>query len=662
MPARRTLPARAALPRYEPQLATLVKAAPDGDEWLHELKYDGYRIGCRLEDGEVELFSRRGKDWTGQFPELVAAARALRARQALLDGEVAVLMADGRTSFQALQNYFGGQNRDRKGLVYFAFDVLHLDGEDLAAQPLDARKEALARLIRESPAKAREVIRFSEHVVGNGAAFFAQACKLGIEGIVSKQRAQPYRKGRNTCWVKTKCMQRQELVIGGFTDPEGSRAGLGALLVGVNDASGRLTFAGKVGTGFTQKGAGDLRRRLDAIEVKACPFHPAPTGPERHAHWVRPTLVAEVSFAEWTGDGKVRHASFQGLRADKTAKEVVAEMPAETPKVAAAAAAVAAKPAKPAKTAASAKPGRVDVAGVSISNPGRTLYPAAGISKLDLARYYQSIADWILPHVVGRPLTLVRCPKGLTGAPDACFYMKHSNVWAPPALRRVHIKERTKRGEYLVIEDIAGVISLVQMDILEIHGWNSLADDVEHPNRVVFDLDPGPEVRWPEVVEAARLVRKSLETLELESWVKNTGGNGLHVVVPLAPGPARGPSWEDCFEFTRLLALAIVRSHPAKYTIDIPKAGREKKILIDYLRNNRGNTSVAAFSSRARETAPVSVPLTWEELSPKIPANHFTVATLPARLARLRRDPWQGYWKCQQELTPDTIAALARLR
>lgn len=645
MQAKQTAP----LPRgFDPQLATLVKTAPEGDQWLHELKYDGYRIGCRRDGDDVQLLSRRGKDWTAQFPALCAAARKLPARQFFMDGEAAVLVDDGRTSFQALQNYFGGGQRG--GLVYFAFDLLHLDGEDLMPLPLEARKARLEGLLR---ASGKGLIRLSEHVTGNGPAFFEQASKMGLEGIISKQLGQPYRHGRTTSWLKIKCIKRQEMVIGGFTEPEGAREGFGALLVGMHDAAGRLAFAGKVGTGFSLKVAGDLRKQLDALAQKACPFDPPPTGPDRHARWVKPRLVAEVSFAEMTGDGKVRHASFQGLRRDKQAREVVAERPAPTAEI------VAPAPAKTkAKARTTTKTERVDVAGISISHPERVLYPDAGVTKLDLARYYEAIEAWILPHVLGRPLSLVRCPKGLVdGDPDACFYMKHSSVWAPPALRRVQLRERTKMGQYLVVEDLAAVISLAQMDVLEIHTWNAPADDIERPNRVVFDLDPGPEVPFAQVVEAAKVVRASLETLQLESWVKNTGGRGLHVVVPFAPGP----SWEATLEFSRGLSAAIARSHHQRYTLSVAKAGREKKILIDYLRNNRGSTSVAAFSTRAREGAPISTPLGWDELSAKVPSNHYTVPTLARRLETLKRDPWQGYWRSKQKLSPALLKAVAQL-
>jgi bifunctional non-homologous end joining protein LigD len=637
----------AALPRtFDPQLATLVKAPPPGDAWLHELKYDGYRIGCRVDGGDVQLLSRRGKDWTAQFPEICAAARKLPAKTALLDGEAAVLMPDGRTSFQALQNFFG--SGPRAGLVFFAFDLLHLDGQDLTALPLQDRKRALEKLI-----KKPGLIRYSEHVAGGGLEFFKHACQMGLEGIVSKEASGPYKKGRTSGWLKSKCIKRQELVIGGFTDPEGSREGIGALLVGVYGEEGKLAFAGKVGTGFSVKVANDLRKKLNALERKSPAFDPVPSGPlVGKPHWVEPKLVAEVAFAEWTGDGKVRHASFQGLRsaADKRAREVVREQPAEAQPVE--------ETRPPARKKASHQEGSV-VAGVTISHPERVVYPDAGITKLDLARYYEAISDHVLPHVINRPLSLVRCPEGLAGGGKGppCFYMKHSDVWSPEALRKVKIRERTKVGQYLVIDDLAGVISLAQMGVMEIHTWNSTADDVEAPNRVVFDLDPGPEVKWPAVIEAAHLIRDVLGSLGLESFVKTTGGKGLHIVLPFSPGP----TWDESLEFTRALSTAIAARAPARYTVSIPKAGREKKILIDFLRNTRGATSVAAFSSRAKPSAPVSVPLAWSELSPDLPSDHFTVTTLPQRLRRRRADPWKGYDPTRQKLTAAILRAVAQM-
>jgi bifunctional non-homologous end joining protein LigD len=614
---------------YRPQLATLVKQAPEGNAWLHEIKYDGYRIGCRIHRSRIALYSRNGKDWTAAFPEIVDGARALGVRDALLDGEVAVVLPDGRTSFQALQNAFSAETEAaRASLVYFAFDLLRLEGERLDTRPLEERKARLRALVGRRR-KTRH-IRYSEHVEGNGQAFFDEACRLGLEGIISKRRDQPYRPGRHGAWVKTKCVLRQEFVIGGFTDPEGARVGIGALLVGYYDDEGELVFSGKVGTGFAQKTSLELRRRLNALEQRERPFARPPEGwLGRHAHWVKPELVAEVMFTEWTGDGKIRHPSFQGLRADKTPRETKKE-----------------------EAHASATPPRDVVQGVRITHPDRILYPDLGLTKLDVAKYYEGVAEWIVPHLRGRPLTLVRCPEGMRGG---CSYMKHSKVWAPAPLLRVRIQEKTKLGEYLIADDIAGAIGLVQMGVLEVHTWNSDIARVEHPNRLVLDLDPGDEVPWPRVVEAARAMRDALQALGLASFVKTTGGKGLHVVVPLQPHA----EWTVCLSFARALAERMAHAAPDAFTTDFGKAGRARKILIDYLRNNRTNTSVAAFSTRARPHAPVSVTLSWKELTPSLDPASFTVRTVPRRLARLRRDPWADYWTMRQKVTKQMLSAVA---
>jgi bifunctional non-homologous end joining protein LigD len=636
------------MPRVlRPQLATLVTEPPDGDGWLHELKFDGYRILGRVQDGRARLISRNGNDWTGNFPSLAAALEALPVSQALIDGEVAVLQPDGTTSFQALQNALSA--RDQGELVYFAFDLPYLEGYDLTRARLEDRKTALSAVV----SGAGTAVRYSAHVVGSGEEFFANACRMRLEGIISKRRDAPYESRRGGSWLKVKCLRRQEVVIGGWTEPSGSRTGLGALLVGVHEKGGGLTFAGKVGTGFTEKVLRDLRRRLGALEQASSPFSPKPKGVGA-AHWVKPELVAEVAFTEWTGDGKMRHPSFQGLRADKPAREVVREReiptdkvvpPAEVPRPRRSNEPVPKTTARPSARAKARGKGKDEatVAGVRLTHPDRVLYPGQGITKRDLAVFYESIADWILPHVTGRPLTLVRCPEGLE---KECFYMKHSGVWAPPALRRVKIREKTKTGEYLVVDDLAGVISLVQMGILEIHTWNSLADSVEEPNRIVFDLDPGPAVAFDKVMAGARLLRESLRSVGLESFVKTTGGKGLHIVVPLAPGH----SWDETFGFSELVATQIVKEDPRTYTDSMPKAGRQAKILIDVLRNNRGSTSVAAYSTRARPEAPVSVPLSWEELQRGLRPDQYTALNLPRRLASLKADPWARYFTLRQKL------------
>jgi bifunctional non-homologous end joining protein LigD len=710
------------LPRTpEAQLATLVDEAPRGDDWVHEMKFDGYRILARVESGQARLLSRNGKDWTAYFPAIAEAVEALPARTVLLDGEVAVVLPSGTTSFQALQNALTA--KDQGQLVYFLFDLLHLEGWSLLRAPLLERKTLLQEVL--GSAAPGSPLRYSDHVVGSGEEFHRRACTLGVEGILSKRRDAPYEARRSRTWLKVKCLTRQEFVIGGYTDPEGSRVGLGALLIGVHDDEGQLQFAGKVGTGFTSKVLEDLRRRLVALEQPKSPFKQARIPGVTRAHWVRPELVGEVAFTEWTSDGRLRHPSFQGLRADKKPAEVVREKPrpvetlTEPPAKAPAGKAPPSKKKKKktsaskAKTRAASSPlstmgaargkprstskatrepappprpvrgrsregealhrsplsamgaargspvstmgaargkrgtrtgGVEHVEGVRLTHPDRVLYPAQGMTKRLLARFYVSIADWIVPHVQGRPLTLVRCPEGVE---KPCFYMKHSGVWAPPALRRVGIQEKTKKGEYLVADDLAGLVSLVQMGILEIHTWNAVASQLERPDRVVFDLDPDPSVGWDRVVAAAQALRGRLDALGLESFVKTTGGKGLHVVVPLRP-----PStWEESFAFSRAIAEEMERAEPRAFTTAMPKVQRRGRILIDYLRNNRGNTSVAAYSTRARPGAPVSTPITWDELAAGVVPGEFHAGNIRGRLETLEADPWKRYWVARQRIT-----------
>jgi bifunctional non-homologous end joining protein LigD len=633
---------KAPLPtKFAVQLATLVDAPPKGAEWLHEMKFDGYRILARLQDGRARLLSRNGKDWTAHFPTVSAAVEGLRARTALLDGEVAIVLPSGMTSFQALQNVLAGQ--DQGQLAYFLFDVLHLDGYSLAGAPLEERKTLLKDLV--GPSAAGSPLRYSDHVAGSGEEFYHQACALGVEGIVSKRRDAPYEPTRSRTWLKVKCLKRQEFVIGGYTEPSGSRVGLGALLLGVYDRAGHLEFAGKVGTGFTAKVLDDLLKKVAAREQKASPFSKAKIPGITRAHWVRPELVAEVAFTEWTSDGRLRHPSFQGLRADKDPKEVVREQPGAVEEVAKRPARGRSPEGEKLGTRRGPKTGGEEtVAGVRLTHPDRVLYPPQGITKRDLALLYESIADWILPHLKGRPLTLVRCPEG---AEKGCFYMKHSGVWAPEALRRVKIQEKTKIGEYLVVDDLAGLVSLVQMGILEIHTWNALADTIERPDRVVFDLDPDPSVGWERVVEGAQALRQRLQGLGLQSFVKTTGGKGLHVVVPLRPAS----TWEESFAFSRAISEEMEHGQPRAYTTAMPKAQRRGKILIDYLRNNRGNTSVAAYSTRARPGAPVSTPITWEELTRGVKPDQFHVGNIRDRLESLKADPWKSYGTVRQRIT-----------
>ncbi|HEV8337545.1 MAG TPA: DNA ligase D [Candidatus Polarisedimenticolia bacterium] len=656
------------------ELATPVEEAPAGDEWLHEIKFDGYRAICRIRDGRAEFLTRRGHDWSGRLRTLAASAAALPVEEALLDGEIVKVTPEGRTSFQALQNSFAGE--DAGGVSYFAFDLMHLDGRALAPLPLAARKQALRQLLEAAGAES-ERIGYSDHVVGRGPEFFAEACRRGLEGIVSKRQDSAYRPGRGRDWLKIKCFQRQEFIIGGFTEPEGSREGIGALLLGVHDSGGRLVYCGRVGTGFTGAVLRDLQSRLARLERKEPPFARPPRGSRaRGVHWVKPVLAAEVKFSEWTKDGLLRQPSFQGLREDKKTEEIVREralpvsaIPASEKRTEpsagrAANASAKERAASPAASraakmkisgasragrAATAGGARVEVAGVTLTHPEKVLYPDAGISKQELAEYYEAIAGHVLPHVTGRPLTLVRCPEGTL---KPCFYQKHAaGETLPAAVRRVMIQEKKGRGAYLVIDTLEGLIGLVQRGVLEFHTWGSRADRLENPDRITFDLDPGPGVDWDAVLDAARLVRRRLSDRGLASFPKTTGGKGLHIVVPL-----RGRNdWDEVHEFSRALAEAVVREQPARFTATMSKAKRAGKIFLDYLRNVRGASAIAAYSTRARPGAPVSAPVRWEELTPALRSDSFTLRNLPGRLRKIRTDPWKDY-----EASRGAITAAAR--
>ena len=622
----------------EPQLATLVDEAPHGEEWLHELKLDGYRVLCEVRDGKVHIWTRNGKDWTDRFAPVAEAVAQLPVRAALLDGEVAVLEPDGTTSFQALQNALT-ESRDRD-LVYFAFDLLHHDGYDLRGATLLDRKEALAGVLS---GNTSPTIRFSDHVQGAGDAFYSQACRLSLEGIVSKRGDAPYRSGRGKDWLKIKCLKRQEFVVVGFTDPEGSRTGFGALLLGVHDGQGKLVFAGKVGTGFNDQLLRDLRKRLGKIERKTPAFANPPRGAEaRRSHWVKPELVAEVAFTEWTREGILRHPAFQGLREDKPAAEVVREVPESARQAAKETKKGVKKGAKKMTAAAEA----TEFAGVQLSSPDKVLFPEQGITKRDLALYYERIADWILPWIADRPLTLVRCPEGRA---KQCFYQKHINEHAPKSVRRIQVEEEAGSEPYGTIDSSEGLLSLVQMGVLEMHIWGSTRKDIEKPDYVVFDLDPDEGLAWKRVVAGALLLRDRLGDLGLRSFLKTTGGKGLHVCVPLT----RRAGWDEVKAFTKAVSESVVAEDPQRYTSKLPKASRKGKIFIDYLRNGRGATSICAYSTRAREGAPVSTPLFWEEIESgqDVHGDHWNVRNLPERLESLGADPWEEFSKVRQSIT-----------
>ena len=637
---------RAPMPAFiEPQLATLVKQMPNGDDWIAEMKYDGYRMLCRIEKGTARMFSRNAKDWTANFDTIARAAARLPVDNAWLDGEVVVMEPDGRSSFQALQNALSIADKSR--LFYYLFDLPYLNGCDLRRAPLVERKRALQALLDSPP----EVIRFSAHLEGRGEEVFRAACDLKLEGVIAKLAASPYLPGRNRNWVKVKCAQRQEMVIGGFTDPEGARTGLGALLLGVYETDGTLRYSGKVGTGFNMASLASLRKRLNALEQKTPAFSNPPRGAEaRRAHWVKPELVAEVAFTEWTDDGTLRHPSFQGLREDKKASEVVRERPTPNGAPAPDAGAPPAAPAAaPRTTKSAARSASKDVvAGVQLSNPDKVLFPEEGLTKRDLARYYEAIGEWIVPQLAQRPLSLVRCPNGWQ---KQCFYQKNADPSVDRAIDRVQVQTNDGPATYMMANSVAAVVALLQMGVLEIHPWGATAGRLAFPDRIVFDFDPDDDLPWQAVVEAVRIIRTLLDEIGLRGFLKTTGGKGLHVVVPIEPTLR----WSAVKGFSKAIAELFASTFPDRFTAKISKATRHGKIFIDYLRNDEGSTAISAYSIRARAHAPVATPVAWEELAKDIRFDHFNVRNVPARLKRLKRDPWADLLTVRQSVTKATM-------
>jgi bifunctional non-homologous end joining protein LigD len=641
---------RGPLPRTQPlALAMVVETPPNGDEWLHEIKHDGYRIVARIEEGEVQLISRNGKDWTKEFPQVARAIGRLPAGTALLDGEVAAVLPNGATSFQALQRRAEGGTP----LVYFAFDLLHLDGWDLRNVALVERKEVLRRLLEKAP----PALRFSDHVRGKGPEFFETAREAGLEGVVSKKANAPYREGRGGDWRKAKCRLSQEMVIGGFTLSSDGGASIGALLVGFHE-DGQLVYAGKVGSGFNERLLADLRQRLEARRRKASPFADVPAELARSAYWVEPDLVAQVEFTQWTDEGRMRQPVFLGLRDDREAQHVVRERPG-TVEGGGVDTVSAGRPwealrGHATRTHAASGEEIVELLGVRLTHPDRVYYPDLGFSKLDLALYYVTIGDAVLPLLEGRPLTLVRCPDGVGGE---TFYQKHAGFWTPPQVRRFPVPGKSE--EHLYVDSVPGLVALAQAGILEIHPWNSRVTRLEQPDQVVFDLDPDESLPFSRVAAAARRVRAFLAERGLESFVKTTGGKGLHVCVPLVP--ERG--WEELEEFTRAVAMRLARDEPKSFTANMAKVQRKGKVFVDYLRNVRGANAVGAYSTRAREGAPVSVPVDWDELDRLSGPQDFTVAEVPLRVlaqgSGKAADPWARYLKVKQRVPASLTRELA---
>ncbi len=607
----------AVLDFIEPELATPAETPPIGPEWLHEMKLDGYRLLVRVADGKPTLFTRRGLDWTKRFPEIREALTAM-AQDAVIDGEVVVLKPDGTSDFSALQARLAGDGNAE--MFFMAFDLLFFDGEDLRAKPLTVRKQRLRSILE--PFQKRGRILYTDHVEGAGAVFLNEGCKAGLEGIISKRASSPYKSGRSGDWLKIKCGRGQEFVIGGFVPPSTGRGGIGSLSVGYYQDD-KLVYVGRVGTGFSEAISRDLRRRLNELVNKTSPFAGRlPREAMRGVTWVKAELVAEIAYTGFTSEGSIRHGSFKGLREDKLAKDVVLEQPA----------AAATVPAAPAKQRAEA-----EVQGVRISHPDRVVDEESGLTKGGLADYYAAVADWILPHLKDRPLSFVRCPEG---AGSACFYQRHLPAGIPSDVQPVHLTVKGEEETFLSINDLRGLLALVQFGALELHPWGAPNDHIDHPDRLTFDLDPDEEVSWATVVETAFVVRDRLKKQKLSSFVKTTGGKGLHVVAPLDGGQ----DWETVKGFAHRFAAHFAEEQPDHFVAVMSKKARKGKIFIDYLRNERSATAVSPYSTRARAGIPVATPLSWTELSSEVDPRGFTATAVMERLKKVKKDPWAGFF------------------
>ncbi|QIK78344.1 DNA ligase D [Sphingomonas piscis] len=602
----------------DPQLATLVDEVPSGNEWIHEYKYDGYRLLIATGEGSATAWTRNGKDWTDKFRSLVRAAAKLPAG-CLLDGEAVALGENGKPDFQLLQSTLKGSDAD---LAFYAFDLLVDQGEDITALPNLERKERLAALLKGVPAP----LIYGDHVVGKGEALFQAICKEGGEGIISKKASAPYRGTRSRCWLKIKCIQRSEFVIVGWSESE-KRRSFRSLLLAVNE-DGKLTYAGKVGTGFNAKSMEELLALMEPLAVAKAAVE-VPRAERRGAHWIEPKLVAEIAYTEFTSDGVLRHPSFIALREDKPAKQVVRE--------------------KPQKLKSSAKKGEHPTAesfGIKITNPDRIIYPEGNITKGALADYYAAIDPLIMVDAARRPMTLIRCPQGRS---KKCFFQKHDAGTMGEHVKHVPVKE--KDGEvqdYLYFDDVRGLLSCVQMGAIEFHGWGSRIDPLENPDRLVFDLDPDVGLDFAKVKEAAVRLRALLGDLGLTTFPLLSGGKGIHVVVPL--DAIR--DWPTVKSFAERFTRAIAQAEPQMFTANIRKVERKGRIFLDWLRNQRGATAVMPYSARAREGAPVAAPIAWEELEKYQGGNHFSITDADELLDRASSKVLAGWGQANQAL-PD---------
>jgi bifunctional non-homologous end joining protein LigD len=618
------LPAEKQPSFVKPQLAVLAAKPPSEEGWVHELKLDGYRMQARKDGRGVQMLTRSGLDWTERVQSVANEVARLAVDKVTLDGEVVVLAENGTTNFADLQASF--QDGAKNVLTYFCFDLLHVEGRNARELPLVARKEILAQVLDGAD---EDLLRVSEHLDTDGGEMLHKACEFHAEGIVSKRAAGHYSPGRGGDWLKMKCLHEQEFVVGGYTLPSNGSRGVGALLLGYYDG-GKLAYAGRTGTGFTQKTHVMLRGKLEKLARETAPFASVPGEARRGAKWVKPELVAQVRFATWTADNLVRQAAFLGLREDKLAKDVGREDVEVAPR----------------SKRDVKKAGASGHAPVRLTHPEKVLDAESGMTKQMLADYYWAVAERMLPHVVDRPSSLVRCPDG-AGKP--CFYQKHVSPSQPDGIGAVEVADKDGTVEpYVTIQTAEGLAGLAQMGVLEVHPWGSRNEDLERADRLIFDLDPDEGLAWTVLTTAAAEVRARLKKLGLESFLKTTGGKGLHVVVPIVPEL----EWPAIKEFAHRVAQEMERAKPELYLTKMTKAARKGKIYLDYLRNERGATSVAPYSPRARAGGPVSMPLRWAEL--KVDARPvFRVAEFEAWRERLKDDPWKAMPALKQRVAAE---------
>lgn len=583
---------------FKPTLATLGNQTPKGDDWIHEVKFDGYRLICMIKNKKIKLLTRNNLDWTDKFPFLVDELKNLPLKNGILDGELVVLNKKGISDFQLLQNFIKNQKTSPGVVRYYVFDLPFLNGSNLMKRALIDRKKQLKDLFADWVAPHEHIV-YTDHIQGQGEWVYKKACQGSLEGIISKNISSHYEQKRSLNWVKSKCLSHQEFVIGGYTKPKGNREYFGALLLGYYNNKKQFIYAGKVGTGFTQKLAQELYPLFSKLIQKKSSFQDVSNVDSiKEVIWIKPCLVAEIKFSSWTQDALLRHASFLGLRKEKKS---------------------------------------IPQFEVELTHPDKILIPTQTITKQELATYYDKISDLILPFIINRPLLLLRCP----GNDKKCFFQKHYHKTLPKGIHKIRVSEKNEKEpkDYVMIKDKKGLMSLIQMDVLEIHPWGSTIKNIEKPDKIIFDLDPDPTLDWKKVVEGALILHKELKKLGLKNFVKTSGGKGLHIVIPLIPKR----NWAAIKLFSQTLASQLAEQYPDLFTATLTKTHRKGKIYIDYLRNTRGSTAVAPYSTRALKDAPISLPISWRALKLVRSANQFTVKNYLNKSKKPKVDPWKGF-------------------